>query len=408
MYKLTNIGTYEMAYPAKITDFFGEDLFRLLGPKAQRRAWHTLSFKEQEERKKNIPVYISTRKLGKNPSFTDILFECFKQLTLLGDKNPLMGIDLSQYKSLAHAGEVLNMPVMNSPLVNVSELYKNAEKQRDVFLAHILIDIVFQFQPGLVFPGAGRKDAKGRIFVNDAQHRSLACMIFGIEEVPLSYIESDEEYWDVQQYAAININSLQCSEFDRYRIRHQRAVASIDAGYEVDPEDQIALDMYNVFDQNDIIVVEKNDSDIGTNAKVLTGIGNMTKYWKEYGADIATRAIEINAQLFPTTVFKTANSWGLMEFLKHQKHTNDMEIDYEIQKAVKILLPRDNQGNRLHSMIKDACKEQNDIKSLRWEPVVIAEGIKQIVENYSESDITWVSPKWPEPKERYNFTIDMV
>jgi hypothetical protein len=397
-----------MAYPTKITDFFGEDLFRLLGPKAERVSWHSLSFKEQEARRKNIPAYISTRKLGKNPSFTDILFECFKQLTLLGDKNPLMGIDLPYYESLEVAGKELGMPVMNSPLVHITELYKNAEKQRDVFLAHILLDIVFQFQPGLVFPGAGRKDSKGRIFVNDAQHRSLACMFLGIEYVPLSYIESDEEYWDVQQYAAININSLQCSEFDRYRIRYQRALASIEARYEVDPEDQIALDMYNVFDENEIIVVEKGDKDIGTNAKVLTGIGNMTKYWKEYGADIATRAIQINAQLFPTSVFQTANSWGLMEFLKHQTHTNAMELDYEIHKAIKVMLPRDNQGNRLHSMIKTACKEQNEINTLRWEPVVIAEGIRQIVEQYSDADIDWKAPKWPEPKESYDFFLDMV
>jgi len=397
-----------MAYPAKITDFFGDDLFRLLGPKSDRRNWHSLSFKEQEARRKNIPVYISTRKLGKTPSFTDILFECFKQLTLLGDNNPLMGIDLPYYDSLEQAGEQLSMPILNSKLESVEDLVKNAEKQRDVFLAHILLDIVFQFQPGLVFPGVGRKDSKGRIFVNDAQHRTLACMFLGINQVPLYYIVSDEEYWDVQQYAAININSLQCSEYDRYRIRYQRALASIEAGYEVDPEDQIALDMYNVFDQNDITVAEKGDKDLGTNAKVLTGIGNMTKYWKEYGADIATRAIQINAQLFPTCAFQTANSWGLMEFLKNQTHSSEMELDYEIHKAVKVMLPKDNQGGKLHSMIKTACKEQNEINSLRWEPVVIAEGIRQLVQEYSNGDITLNNIKWPEPKEQYTFALDMV
>ena len=397
-----------MAYPAKITEFFGEDLFRLLGPKAERKSWHSLSFKEQEVRKKNIPVYISTRKLGKTPSFADILFECFKQLTLLGDKNPLMGIELPFYESLADAGEQLNMPIMNSALVHTDDLVKNAEKQRDVFLAHILLDIVFQFQPGLVFPGAGRKDSKERIFVNDAQHRSLACMILGIDHVPLNYIESDDEYWDVQQYAAININSLQCSEFDRFRIRTQRAETSIEAGYEVDPDDQIAWDMNQVFDQNEINVIEKGDSTLDTKAKVLTGIGNMTKYWKEYGPEIATRAIQINAQCFPSSVFQTANSWGLMEFLKQQTHTNAMELDYEIQRAIKVMLPRDNQGNRLHSMIKTACKEQIEDKSLRWEPVVIAEGIRQIVQEYCEADIDWVTPKWPEPKVQYHFELSLV
>jgi len=59
-------------------------------------------------------------------------------------------------------------------------------------------------------------------------------------------------------------------------------------------------------------------------------------------------------------------------------------------------------------MIKTACKDQNEVTTLRWEPVVIAEGIKQIVEEYSDADISWHSPAWPEPKERYDFDVDMV
>tara|TARA_B110000285_G_scaffold115108_1_gene130450 strand:- start:296 stop:1492 length:1197 start_codon:yes stop_codon:yes gene_type:complete len=397
-----------MAYPKEITDFFGDDLFRLLGPKADRRNWHSLSFKEQQARIKSIPIYISTRKLGKAPTYAQILYEVFNQLALLGDKNPLMGIDLPYYDSLGDASVELDMPILNSQLEDVSQFVNNAETQRDVFLAHILLDIVFQFQPGLVFPGIGRKDSAGNIFVNDAKHRTLGCMILGINQVPLYYIKSDEAYWDVQQYAAININSLQCSEFDRYRIRTQRARACIAAGYKVDPEDQIALDMFNVFDSMGIIVAERGDTSIGTNAKVLTGIGNMTTYWRAYGKDIATRAIQINAQMFPTSMFQTANCWGLMEFLKHQTHSSEMELDFEIHKAVKELLPRDNSGGKLHSLIKTACKEQNDISSLRWEPVVIAEGIHQLVKAYSTADLTLNDVKWPEPKERYTFALDLV
>jgi hypothetical protein len=257
-------------------------------------------------------------------------------------------------------------------------LYKNAEKQRDIFLKHILEDIVFQFEPGLVFPGVGREDSKGRIFVNDAQHRTLGCMFLGIEEVPLNYITSDDEYWDVQQYAAININSLQCSEFDKFRIRVQRGEASVEAGFEVDPEDQLNMDINEVFKRNEIRVTEKGDKDIEGNGKVLTGIGNMIKYWKDYGPDVATRAIELNAVMFPTSVFQTANSWGLMEFIKAQDPKVDpIVMDYAIQTAIKTWLPRDNQGNKLHDQIKKKCKEDNELTSIRFEPVVIAEGIRQ-------------------------------
>lgn len=399
-----------MAYPKQITDLFSNDLYKLLGPKKDRVPWHSLSFKEKEERIKNIPVYVSTRRLGKAPSFEAMLGECFRVLSNLGNNNPLRGIDLPQFNSLLQASQSHNTPPLNyfGGLTKTSLLYKNAEKQRDLFLKHILVDLVFQFEPGLVFPGVGRQDSKGRIFVNDAQHRILACMFLGIEEVPLNYIVSDDEYWDVQQYAAININSLQCSEFDKFRIRVQRGEASAEAGYDIDPEDQLCMDLNEVFQRNDILVVEKGDKDIEVNGKVLTGIGNMIKYWKEYGSDIATRAIELNALMFPTSTFQTANSWGLMEFLKAQdKKVDPVQMDYAIQQAIKTWLPKNNQGNKLHDQIKKKCKEDNELSSIRFEPVVIAEGIRQLCETYSgDVEWSWKEPKWTE--ERYEFELDLV
>ena len=398
-----------MAYPKLITDFFGSDLNKLLGPKDKRVLWTSLSQAEKEERIKNIPVYISTRRLGKAPSFPEMLFECFRVLQNLGDKNPLMGIDLPDYGSLSNASTVHGTPALNyfNTLTGVTLLHKNAEKQRDLFLQHILVDIVFQFEPGLVFPGVGRQDSKGRIFVNDAQHRTLACMFLGIDEVPLNYIRSDDEYWDVQQYAAININSLQCSEFDKYRIRVQRGDCSVEAGLPVDSEDQLCMNMRDVFDQNDIIVVEKGDKEVGKSGKVLSGIGNMINYWKTYGADTTTRAIALNALMFPTTVFQTANTWGLSEFIKAQDPSVDkMQMDYAIQRAIKTFLPKDNQGSKLHDTIKKKCKEDNNINSIRFEPYVIAEGIRQICEVMGEEvDWTWKEPMWPE--EKYEFELDL-
>ena len=50
-----------------------------------------------------------------------------------------------------------------------------------------------------------------------------------------------------------------------------------------------------------------------------------------------------------------------------------------------------------------------DVVTLRWEqPVVIAEGIRQLVQEYSNGDITLNNIKWPEPKEQYTFALDMV
>ena len=68
-----------------------------------------------------------------------------------------------------------------------------------------------------------------------------------------------------------------------------------------------------------------------------------------------------------------------MEFLKAQdKNADPILMDYAIQEAIKTWLPKDNQGNKLHDQIKKKCKEDNDLSSIRFEPKVIAEGIRTL------------------------------
>jgi hypothetical protein len=387
-------------YHQKITDKFGPDLYALLGPKENRRPWHSLSESEKESRLKRIPEYINTRSLGKHPSFVDMVIFSFTKLANMGNDNPLLGIELPQYDSLQQAAQQQNMPAMNydpTNLKDVTVFYKNAAKQRDIFLRHIFEDIVLRFNPGLVFPGIGRMDSRGRLFINDAQHRILACMFLGIEQVPVSYINSDNEYWDVSQYAAINIHSLSASPFDHYRIRVQRAIASEEAGIDVEAEDDLCLELHKLFDDLEITVCEKGDNQ-GTNSKVLTGIGNMIKYRKTYGSNYFERATTINAQLFPSCIFHTANSWGLMEFFKYQDNSIDKHtFDFELKSALRKRWPKDIQGGKLHKEIKDAYKKQTDADAYNSripEELIIAHGIWQVCKNYAPN-FDWREPTWP-------------
>jgi hypothetical protein len=401
-----------MAYHSKITAQFGADLFKLLGPKADRVKWETLPKAERNSRIARIPVYIPTRSLGKAPTLVDVVIYCFNRLVNMGEDNPLWGIDLPEFENLVAAAELDNVPAMNygpDLLKKIDTLYKNAHKQRDVFLRHIFEDIVFRFNAGLVFPGIGRKDSKGRIFVNDAQHRTLACIILGIEEVPIAYIHSDDEYWDVAQYAAINIHSLSASEFDRYRIRVQRRIEAIAAGMPVEEEDELSYELHELFDDLGIIVAEKGDNaPNGSVGLVLNSIGNMINYRETYKKEHFTRATEMNARMFPTCKFQTANSWGLMEFLKTQDTTIDpMQMDYAITNALKKRWARDNAGNAMHKNIKDTYKAATNVNATNSrvpEPVIIAEGIYQVCQKYSP-DIAWNPPKWPEGVPKFVFPL---
>lgn len=402
-----------MAYHSKISSQFGSDLFKLLGPKASRVPWLSLPPSERKKRLSKIPLYVPTRSLGKHPKLVDIVVFCFNRLVNMGVDNPLLGIDLPEYDSLTQAAEINGVPAMNyskDTLRNVDILCKNAAKQRDVFLRHIFEDIIFRFNPGLVFPGIGRMDSKGLLFVNDAQHRTLACIILGIEEVPITYITSDDQFWDVAQYAGINIHSLPSSEYDRYRIRVQRYIEAVAAGYPVEPDDELSYELHELFDNLGITVTEKRDS-IGTNSLVLTSIGNMIKYREDYKKDSFDRATTLNAQMFPTCKFHTANSWGLMEFLKYQNaSSNAMEMDYAIMNALKKRWTKDNVGNQMHSQFKESYKSQTGTaatSSRAPEPLIIAHGIYQVCSKY-EPDFSWVEPEWDVAKYGPKYTFKMV
>lgn len=398
-----------MAYHAKLVAAFGADLFKVLGPPANRVSWNSLSYTEQEARLKRIPEYINTRSLGKQPTLIDVLILCFNKLVLMGEDNPLLGIDLPVYNSLSDAATKLNTKALNYNATNlqpIDKLLKNAEKQRDVFFRHIFKDIVFRFNPGLVLPGLGRLNSKGYLFVNDAQHRSLGCMILGIEEVPINYIESNDEYWDVQQYAAINIHSLSASEFDKYRIRVQREVSAREANMPSEAEDVISYELHELFTNLGITVAEKVDD--GSRALVLTSIGNMIKYRGTYGKDFFERATTINAELFPTSKFHTANTWGIMEFFKYQNHKVDaMTADHALKKALRTRWEKKNQGGQLHKHIKDAYKEQTDAtysNSRVPEEMIIAHGIWQVCMKYSP-EIKWAEPAWPGGMKKFKLPL---
>lgn len=402
-----------MSYHSKISTQFGADLFKLLGPKADRVAWSSLTPKERKHRLSKIPVYIPTRSLGKHPKLVDIVVYCFNRLINMGVDNPLLGIDLPEFESLVKAAESQGVPGMNydtHTLRNIDILYKNAAKQRDVFLRHIFEDIIFRFNPGLVFPGIGRMNSKNMLFVNDAQHRTLACIILGIEEVPIHYITSDDEYWDVAQYAGINIHSLSASEFDKYRIRVQRFIEAKLAGFTVESDDELSHELHELFDNLGITVTEKGDS-LGTNSLVLTSIGNMIKYREEYKKDSFERSVTLNAQMFPTCKFQSANSWGLMEFLKHQNSSIDpMEMDYAIMNALKKRWAKDNAGNQLHSQIKEAYKAKTGTtatSSRASEPLIIAHGIYQVCQKY-QPGIAWMEPEWEVAKHGPKFKFSVV
>lgn len=403
-----------MAYSIKVKQMFGEDLYALLGPKANRVSWYSLSYKEQQARLDKCPVYITCDNLGNIAEIDDMLVLCMQQLINLGQKdNPLFGIDIPQYDSLVEAAEDMNFPPLrNLPLTPISSMVQNNKTQRHIFLRHIIEDIVCDFKPHMVSSGLGRMDSKGRLFVNDAKHRTIGSAFFGIEATGIAYLESDDPLYDIEQYRSENITPLAPSEYDKYRIRVQAAEARINAGKDPYESDKVCHFLHEVFEGCGVSVTEKGDPE-GSKSNGLTGVGNMIKYVVDYGEVLMKAAIEFDARTFPSTVFKTANAWGMAEFLKAQDpqafNENYFQMMGELSNAIKIYLPEDRSGNKLHASIKDAIKRQNpELTSIRNEPKVIAKGIYKIVSKYS-TDNSWEWNDIDFPSDfQYDFDMDLV
>jgi hypothetical protein len=134
----------------------------------------------------------------------------------------------------------------------------------------------------------------------------------------------------------------------------------------------------------------------------------MIKYRITYGKDFFTRATTINAQLFPTSKFQTANSWGLMEFFKYQDLKEDeMTVDHALFNALRKRWAKNNIGNQLHKNIKDAYKEQTAASysnSRVPEEMIIAHGIWQVCKKYAP-EIKWAEPAWPSGNKKFKLAL---
>jgi hypothetical protein len=293
----------------------------------------------------------------------------------------------------------------NSNFVNIPEMWINYRQQRMVRVKHLIGDLVFNYKPHLVQPATGREMENGDKVVNDAQHRTLASCIVGIDQMPMNYMEFDDiarmlAIVDAEQYHSINIVSLAASEYDKWRNGTNLAREKEKLKMSLTPDEERYLKAWRVFNANGVKVLDKDDkSESSRQSKALTGIGNMLTYLDTYGFDIWSRSVNINMRLFTDCVFATNVSWGLCEFLKQQGNIgSSTAVDQSIYEAL-----HEKYGSRSARQLrdqvyraKDAYCELHEVGNDASEPVLLAEGIRQVVAKYQptkKSSIVWQAVK---------------
>ncbi len=116
--------------------------------------------------------------------FTEVVAEVERQLRAhyeITDRDLKAWRDRA--KSLAH-----RFP--HSTMINIEDLWIDYEVQRDVLHKHV-INIMKKWDPRVCSPGSACR-VGGKVYLYDAQHRSLAAAILGYTEVPCAVVETED------------------------------------------------------------------------------------------------------------------------------------------------------------------------------------------------------------------------
>jgi hypothetical protein len=368
---------------------FGEDLIQVFGPRSTRRHISTLTASEKRTILNKIPTYVPTDDLGNRPSFFQL---SNKILSTLQQTQALVGIDLDWQVDLFTNS--LHRPT--SAFIRAENCYKNNKSQRGIFLKHLVEDILFVFDPTMFLTGLARKLSDGTFNLNDAQHRNVAGIILGIRDIPADSLSSDLESVDIDQYAAVNLNSLAASDFDYFRIRVMRNKARKAEGRtDLDPYDIAAEEMYELHLKYGSKFIEKG-GDRGLPLE-CTGVGIMKNYFEHYGATTYERALSIVVSVFSKAQLSTANCWGLMEFITEQMNAgvlnnNPQLLDFRIAQSI-FTRYSDQSRSGMHLDIKRAFEKGSGKELDIAERRKIAAGIWKICTTINP-EIDWAPIKF--------------
>jgi hypothetical protein len=128
--------------------------------------------------------------------FTDVVAEVERQLKAHYDVTEK---DLKAWRARATA---LVHKFPHSTMVQIEDLWIDYEVQRDVIHKHI-INIMRKWDPRVCSPGSACR-IDGKIFLYDAQHRTLAAAILGYKEIPCAVVDTTEPNFASYAFELLN------------------------------------------------------------------------------------------------------------------------------------------------------------------------------------------------------------
>jgi hypothetical protein len=116
--------------------------------------------------------------------FTDVVAEVERQLRAHYE------VTEKDFQAWRNRAQALAYKFPHSTMVDIEDLWIDYEVQRDVLHKHV-INIMRKWDPRVCSPGSACR-VGGKIYLYDAQHRSLAAAILGYTEVPCAVVETED------------------------------------------------------------------------------------------------------------------------------------------------------------------------------------------------------------------------
>lgn len=291
-------------YPQEIKDKFGDNLELVFGPVAKRKDYREIDQVEVKERLEKIKerLYVEQTRGG----MLSILDSWILALEELANSKALWGVSLPQFNF---------MPMEGCERHAVENLWINYGTQRILYLRHC-IRIVFKFDPWSVFNAIGRRDSSNKVYVNDGQHRTMACLFFGMRYMAVQYRTSDDTTVDIDQFCACNVDNLPAEEYDNYRNRASRAEIYIANGRKPHKEDQEMLDIKHWAKRWDIHICRAKDPKAESN-RGISHMGDIIRS-ADLGIDNMDMAAAVHIRCYGDQTIKSANLLGLTNLFSQQ------------------------------------------------------------------------------------------
>jgi hypothetical protein len=381
-------------FPEIVKQRFGENLELVFGPKEKRVDIKLLSQKEIAERLSNIPekLFVPQTRGG----MLSVLDSWILALDQLADSKALWGVDLPMHNF---------MPMEGCVRYPVEDLWLNYGTQRILYLRHC-IKIVFKFDPWSVFNAIGRKDSTNKVYINDGQHRTMACLFFSMRYMAVLTRTSDDITVDIDQFCACNVDNLPSEPYDDYRNRSARAEQYIDNNKQPFREDQEMLDIKNWAKRWNIRICRANDPSASSNR----GISHMGDIIKSAHIGMADGSMDLAAAVhircYDTQTIKSANLLGLTLLLSQQDNTwvghdfsNGTLVNPKLEDLAQVILNRfGTDSSALHLECKKAVNDLHGKGNGIGAEIKVGHALYHVYNKFGRQQMT-------APKNKYDETI---